>query len=137
MDAIKADESEIVWSTKCLKYLDHNSEYPFPKIKWHHTSSNEINKIIKSLKPKNSAVYNDIPLKILKISALFMVSPLTYICSHALSLGIFPERLKYSVVKLMFMKGDRSVIYNYRPIFLITSFSKIFVSLYMPDHMTI
>jgi len=79
MDSIKADKNEIVLSTNSLKYLDHNFEYPFPKIKWHHSSSNEINKIIKSLKPKGSAGYNDIPLKILKISALFIVSPLIYI----------------------------------------------------------
>ena len=130
MVSIKADKNEIVLSTNSLKYLDHNFGYPFPKIKWQNTSSNEIDKIIKSLKPKNSSGYDDIPLKILKISALFIVSPLTYIyiyiCSHAVSLGIFPERLKHSIVKLVFKKGDRSVISNYRPIFPITSFSKFF-----------
>jgi hypothetical protein len=63
MDSIKADKNEIVSSTNSLKYLDHNFEYPFPKIKWQITSSNEINKIIKSLKPKNSAGCDDIPPK--------------------------------------------------------------------------
>jgi len=42
-----------------------------------------------------------------------------------LSLGSFPERLKYSIVQPVF-KEDKSVISNYRPISLQTSFSKIF-----------
>jgi hypothetical protein len=75
--SIKTNKNEIVLSTKPLKYLDHNFEYPFTKIKWHHTSTNEINRIIKSFKPKNSAEYNGIPLKMLKITASFLISPLT------------------------------------------------------------
>ena len=106
--------------------MDDNFEYPFPKIKQHHTSTNEINRIIKSFKPKNSAGYDDIPLKMLKITASFLISPLIYTCSNALSLGSFPERLKYSIVQPMFKKGDRAVISNYRPISPQTSFSKIF-----------
>jgi hypothetical protein len=126
IDPIKTDKIEIVSSTNPLKYLDHNFEYPFPKIKWHHTSTNEINRIIKCFEPKNSAGYNGIPPKMLKITASFLISPLIYTCNNALSLGCFPERLKYSIVQPMFMKGDRSVISNYRPISLQTSFSKIF-----------
>jgi hypothetical protein len=34
--------------------------------------------------------------------------------------------LKYSVVKPLFKKGDKKDITNYRPILLLTSFSKIF-----------
>lgn len=101
------------------KYLDHNFEYPFPTIKWHHTSTNEINRIIKSFKPTN-------PLKMLKITASFLISPLIYTCSNALSLGSFPVRLKYSIVQPTFKNGDRSLISKYRPIFLQPSFSKIF-----------
>ena len=68
MDSIKTDKNEIVLSTNPLKYLDHNFKYPSPKIKWHHNSTNKI-KRIKSLKPKNSAGYDGIPIKVLKISA--------------------------------------------------------------------
>ena len=46
-----------------------------------------------------------------------------------LSLGNFPERLKYSIVKLMFKKRDRSVISRSKPISLLPSFSTIFEKL--------
>jgi hypothetical protein len=40
--------------------------------------------------------------------------------------GIFPDRLKYAIVKPLFKKGDRSCISNYRPISMLSSFSKVF-----------
>jgi len=38
---------------------------------------------------------------------------------------MFPERLKYSEVKTLFKKGSTTELSNYRPISLLTSFSKI------------
>jgi fructose-1,6-bisphosphatase/inositol monophosphatase family enzyme len=43
-----------------------------------------------------------------------------------LSTGIFPARLKYSHIKPIFKKGIKTEISNYRPISLLTSFSKVF-----------
>jgi hypothetical protein len=40
--------------------------------------------------------------------------------------GIFPERLKYAVIKPLFKNGDRNDISNYRPISLLPAFSKVF-----------
>ena len=82
--------------------------------------------VIKSLKPKNSYGYDGISTKLLKISSPFIISSLTYICNKSISLGIFPDRLKYAVVKPIFKKGDRSNITNYRPISMLSSFSKVF-----------
>jgi hypothetical protein len=42
-----------------------------------------------------------------------------------LSTGVFPDRLKYALVKPCFKKGNIQEIANYRPISLSTSFSKI------------
>jgi len=41
------------------------------------------------------------------------------------STGVFTDRLKYAVVKPIFKKGNEQEISNYRPISLLTSFSKI------------
>jgi hypothetical protein len=74
---------------------------------------------IKSLKPKNSSGYDGISTKLLKISSPFISSPLTHICNKSFSSGIFPDRLKYAVVKPLFKKGDKFNISNY------SSFSKV------------
>jgi hypothetical protein len=63
-------------------------------------------------------------LRILKLSAPYISSPLNYICSKIIQSGTFPERLKYSVIKPLYKKGDKLLISNCRPISLLTSFSK-------------
>ena len=40
--------------------------------------------------------------------------------------GTFPTRLKYATVKPLLKKGDKESVANYRPISLLTSFSKVF-----------
>jgi hypothetical protein len=60
------------------------------------------------------------------LSAPCILSPVTFICNYSLSTGVFPERLKYAQVRPLYKKGDRQIISKYRPISLLTSFSKIF-----------
>jgi hypothetical protein len=60
---------------------------------------------------------------------LFIISPLTYICNESLSFGVFPERLKYAIIKPVYKKGDKLLITNYRPVSLFTFFSKIYEKL--------
>ena len=64
--------------------------------------------------------YDEISNRIIKLTA-----PLTYICNAVLSTGVFPDRLKYAVDKPIFKKGNKQEISNYRPISILTSFSKI------------
>jgi hypothetical protein len=55
----------------------------------------------------------------------YIISPLTYICNAVLGSCLFPDRLKYAIIKSIFKKGDDQEIMNYRPISLLTSFSKV------------
>jgi hypothetical protein len=79
-------------NTDPIKYLFTRFKHPFPNIQWFYTPTGETENIIKSLKTKNSGGYSEIPFKILKISASFIISLLTYICNKSLSLGVFPDK---------------------------------------------
>jgi hypothetical protein len=87
--------------------------------------STELLKIY-ALKAKNSHGYDGISTKILKVSSFYISSPLTYLCNRMLSVGTFPLRLKFSEIKPIYKKRDKSDTSNYRPISLLTSISKIF-----------
>jgi len=110
-------------------YLITNFNNTFSSTDWKYATIYEINKIIKSLRTKNSYGYDEIPIKILRLSAPSVISPLTYICNKSLSSGVFPERLKYAIIKPVYRKGDKLLTENYRPISLLISFSKIFEKL--------
>jgi hypothetical protein len=73
---------------------------PFPNINLKPISTKEIENIIKFLKPKNSSGYDGVSTKLIKISSPSISSPLEYICNKSLTSGIFPDHLKYAVVKL-------------------------------------
>jgi hypothetical protein len=84
-----------------------------------------LKKIINSLKIKESSGYDKISTKILKISAPFISSHLSYICNKSILSGTFPTRLKYAIVKPLLKKGDKENVANYRQISLLTSFCKV------------
>ena len=118
-------------------HILRNCRRPYPNIKFRYTSTKEVEKIIKLLKTKNAQGYDEISVKILKWSAPFISSPLTYICNKSLETGSFPSRLKYSTVKPIFKTGNRLDIVNFRPISLLISFSKIFekiIALRIQEH---
>jgi hypothetical protein len=65
-------------------------------------------------------------MRIIKSSKSYIMSPLIYICNRSLATGTFPSRLKYSQIYPIYKKGKESELSNYRPISVLTSFSKIF-----------
>ena len=89
-------------------------------------STKEITSIIKALKSKNSHGFDEISMRLFKISAAYVCSPLTYICNKSILAGTFPDRMKFSVIKPIFKKGNKMNLTNYRPISLLISFSKVF-----------
>jgi hypothetical protein len=114
-----------------LIYLRNASRQPIPQINLKFVSSNEIVKVVISLKLKNSHGYDEIPTKILKPSLPYILSPLTYLCNLMISSGVFPSRLKYAEIIPVHKKGEKSNISNYRPISLLNSFSKILKKLFL------
>jgi len=85
-----------------LHYLMQSFKNPFQNINLKSTSTREIENIIKYLKPKNSSGYDGISTKLVKICSPFIRSPLAHTCNKSLSSGIFPDHLKYAIVKPLF-----------------------------------
>jgi hypothetical protein len=74
------------------------------------TSTKEITEIVKSIKSKNSRGYDEIPVKVLKLSLPFIISFLIYVCNKSLLKGIFPTRLKLSqIIPILKEKKIRNI----------------------------
>jgi hypothetical protein len=78
-----------------------NTQYSYSNINLKFKTTKEIENIIGYLKPKNSHGYDEISTNLLKTSSVYISSPFNHICNKSLS-GIFPQRLKYAVVKPLF-----------------------------------
>ena len=61
-----------------------------------------------------------------KISCPFISSPINYVCNKMLFWGVFRDRLKYTKIKPVDKNDDIYEVSDYRPVSLLTSFSKIF-----------
>jgi Notch-like protein len=94
-----------------------------------HQDNEPYNKSIRcSLKQKKkiSSGYDEINSKIFKTCASVISHPLSFICNHLIHIRILPDLLKIAVVKPLGKKGDKINMTNYRPISLLTVFSKVF-----------
>ena len=89
-------------------------------------SEDEIVKIV--LQMKNSSPGLDgITAKILKQSCHQILKPLSHVLNLSLLNGCFPEELKVAQVVPIFKTGDPTKFINYRPVSLLSVFSKFYV----------
>ena len=65
-------------------------------------------------------------MKILKYNVHILCDPLSRLINLCFNQGKFPNNLKLAKVLPLFKKGDTSICSNYRPISLLSIFSKIF-----------
>lgn len=87
---------------------------------------NEVRQEITLLNNTNSEGYDEISTKIIKGCVNEIIDVLTYLINLSFGCGIFPEALKFSIIKPLYKKGDRHDMSNYRPITLIPILSKIY-----------
>lgn len=85
----------------------------------------ELINIIKNMKNKKSSGIDEIPDFIIKKCFTHITSPLCHIVNLSLSTGCFPNELKISKVKPLYKKGSENEVGNYRPVSLLSVFSKI------------
>ena len=88
-------------------------------------TATEIRNII--LATKNSSPgWDDIPASVAKKCIDCYIFPLTHIINNSIMEGVFPSELKLARVVPLFKSGDSAQITNYRPISVLSFFSKIF-----------
>lgn len=89
------------------------------------TDANEISNTIKCLSSNKSPGIDGISAFTLKAISDHISPVLTYIFNFSFEQGEFPQSLKTAVVVPLFKKGDTTNLNNYRPISLLSCFSKI------------
>ena len=95
------------------------------RFKMDDTNEIEIYETILSLKDKKSTGFDNLPTKIIKISASIISPILSHIFNKSFSTGIFPEGLKIGKIIPIFKSGDKNDVNNYRPISILTILAKV------------
>ena len=85
----------------------------------------EVERVISSLK-NSRAGWDEIPTFVAKKCVYSYLKPLTYLINRSFTEDVFPEELKLARVVPILKAGDPSQIANYRPISVLTFFSKVF-----------
>jgi hypothetical protein len=86
----------------------------------------EVVQIVSAFKNKWSAGFDCIPVNILKLSIQYVAEPISQLINSSFTTGIFPDKLKIAKVCPIFKSGEKYSFTNYRPISILSSFSKIF-----------
>ena len=89
------------------------------------TNDEELLGIVKALKNKKSPGYDHIVNELIKQVIVGILQPLVHIFNLSMSSGVVPINMKIAKVVPIFKKGDSQLLTNYRPIPLLTCFSKI------------
>ena len=92
------------------------------------TDQTEISNIIRKLKSKRSSGFDEMPPILIKECAEELSLPLSILINQSFSEGVVPDLLKISIVKPIYKKDKHCEVNNYRPITLLSTFSKIFES---------
>ena len=85
----------------------------------------EISLIISELKSKASSGHDECSSDVWLSTMNYFVTPLVHIINTSIATGIVPKNMKIARVTLVFEVDDRTEISNYRPISILSSFSKI------------
>ena len=89
------------------------------------TTAVEISQEITRLKVKKSTNYDEIPSFFLKTAANVIAPYLALLIDFMFTNGVFPDSLKIAKVVPIYKSGLKSQVQNYRPIALLSPFSKV------------
>ena len=90
------------------------------------TNSEEVEAMIKTLKIKKATLSGDIDIKFIKLACPIISPIISDLFNLGVKTGVFPDGMKVAEVIPIFTQGSKMNCSNYRPISLLSSFSKIF-----------
>jgi len=85
-----------------------------------------LNNLFDSFDPRKATGLDSIPAKLVKIARPAIISPLLFIINYSFKSRVFPDSLKIAKVIPLFKKGCTKSCKNYRPISILSTFSKLF-----------
>ena len=104
------------------KYVRYNEHSFFVT----DVSMQDLQNVVNSLPSKNSAGFDGLSVKFLKIVFPFIAKSLLILINKSFTSGSFPNLLKIARVVPIFKGGSPDDLINYRPISVLPSLSKIF-----------
>ena len=78
-----------------------------------------------SLRSGTATGFDNVPVSLIKETIISISSPLSHIFNLSITSGMAPIELKIARVVPLLKAGDKSIFFNYRPISVLPSFSKI------------
>ena len=108
-----------------LNFENHLKDRNDTSFVFSRISEVDILNICKLLKPKISSGADFISNKLLQQIAPIIITPLHYLINLSLESGYVPRELKLAKIIPVYKDGDKHEFTNYRPISLLSSFSKL------------
>lgn len=117
--------------TSSIDYHYISNNISTPEYSFFITPATELDVLdcIRNLKVSPSSGFDCVSSKILKQVKNSVAAPLTFLINKSFETGIFPQKLKFAIIKPVFKKGNRSDVTNFRPISLLSTFSKVYESI--------
>ena len=91
----------------------------------------EIINIVKLCKPKNSKDCDDITMYVISNVIVSIAKPLAHIFNLSFSCRVIPDHMKIAKIIPIFKNGQKTEFTNYRPISILSQFSKILEKLFI------
>ena len=91
----------------------------------------EITSIVDQFKSKKSSGWDEVSMSVIKLTINNIAPVLTQICSLSFSQGVVPSEMKLAKVAPIFKCDAKDEFSNYRPISLLSNFSKIYWKTYV------
>ena len=114
-----------------LKYIIDEGPSTAPPFEFHPVDPSTIENEIKKLKCSKSARYDKVSVKLVNDAAGILCKPLAAIFNFLFEMSVFPDIWKIARVTSIFKSGSKNDMGNYRPISVLSVFSRL---LEQPGH---